>query len=97
MAGLVIDDRLPGPAVAVSIELAAPVTPEVAGALVADGARVVNLDGRTVEAYVSPDRLTTLAALQEVLAIRPIRPVTASGDAGPAANLQGRARGRPRA
>ena len=50
--------------------------------LVADGARVVNVDGRTVEAYVSPDRLTTLAGLPEVLSIRPIRPVTASGDAG---------------
>ena len=89
MAGLVIDDRMPGPAIAVSIELAAPTTPEVAGALVADGARVVNIDGRIVEAYVSPERLTTLAGLPEVLAIRPIRRVTASGDAGPAVELQG--------
>ena len=80
---------MPGPAIAVSIELAAPATPEVTGTLVADGARVVNIDGRSVEAYVSPDRLTTLAGLQEVLAIRPIRPVTASGDAGPAGELQG--------
>ena len=89
MAGLVIDARMPGPAIAVSVELAAPATPEVAGVLGADGAHVVNVDGRTVEAYVSPDRLTTLAGLPEVLAIRPIRPVTASGDAGAAVDLQG--------
>jgi Subtilase family len=89
MAGLVIDDRVPGPAIAVSIELATPATPAVAGSLVADGARVVNLDGRSVEAYVSPDRLTTLAGVEGVLAIRPIRPATASGDAGPAVELQG--------
>ncbi len=89
MAGLVIDDRMPGPAIAVSIELRAPATPDVTRTLVADGARVVNIDGRSVEAYVSPDQLTTLARVAEVLSIRPIRPVTASGNAGPAADLQG--------
>jgi hypothetical protein len=89
MAGLVSDDRAAGPAIAVSIELVAPATPAVTGALAAAGARVANVAGRTVEAYVSPDRLATVAGLDAVWAIRPVRHPALSADASPVVALHG--------
>ena len=89
VAGLVTDDRTAGLAIAVSIELGAPAARPVIDALAADGARVVNVAGRTVEAYLSPDRLATLAGLDAVLAIRPIRRNAATGYVSPAVTLHG--------
>jgi len=82
MAGLVIDARMPGPAIAVSVELAAPATPEVAGVLGADGAsrrerRRAHRRGVRVAGPAHDARRVAGGP-----AIRPIRPVTASGDAG---------------
>ena len=89
VAGLVTDDRTAGLAIAVSIELGAPAARPVIDALAADGARVVNVAGRTVEAYLSPDRLATLAGLDAVRAIRPIRRNAATGYVSPAVTLHG--------
>ena len=89
MAGLVTDDRTAGPAIAVSIELGAPATAALVDALAADGARVVNVAERTIEAYVSPDGLATVAGLDAVRAIRPIRHPAATGYVSPAVALHG--------
>jgi hypothetical protein len=88
-AGLVTDDGSAGPAIAVSIELRAPATGPVTDALAASGARVVNVAGRTVEAYVPSDLLASLAGLGVVQAIRPIRRPAANGYVSPAVALHG--------
>ena len=89
MAGLVTDVRTAGPAIAVSIELSAPATGVVISALAADGARVVNVAERTIEAFVAPDRLATVAGLAAVRAIRPIRHSATAGSVSPAVALHG--------
>ena len=89
MAGLVTDGGSAGLSIAVSIELGAPATGPVVDVLAADGARVVNVAGSTVEAYVQPGRLTTLAVLDGVRAIRPIRRPVVTGYVSPAVALQG--------
>ncbi len=88
-SGLLTDDRAALPTIAVSIELAAPATQPVLDELVAEGARVVNVAGPTVEAYAATGRLRALAAVDAVRAIRPIRRQAATGTVSPAVALHG--------
>jgi hypothetical protein len=89
MAGLVTDAGSAGPTIAVSIELGASATGPATDLLAAAGARVVNVAGPTVEAYVPPDRLAALAGLDTVRAIRPIRRLAGTGHVSPAVALHG--------
>jgi len=89
LAGLVTDAQTADPAVAVSIELDGPAAAPVLDALAAAGAHVANVGGGSIEAYVAPDRLATLAGLDAVRAIRPIRRHAATGYVSPAVALHG--------
>ncbi len=89
VAGLVTDDRSGDPAVAVAIELDSTMASSTLDALTSAGARVVNRAGRTVEAYVATDRLATLAGVDTVRAIRPIRRRPATGTVSPVVALHG--------
>ena len=89
LAGLVTEGRTAGSAIAVSIELAAPATRALIGALAAGGARLVNVAGRSIEAYVAADHLATIAGLDLVRAIRPIRRPASTGYVSPAVALHG--------
>ncbi len=87
VAGLVVDDRSTGAPIAVAIELAAPAASPTLDALAAAGARVVNVAARSVEAYVASDRLVSVASVDAVRAIRPIRRRPAARSISPAATL----------
>ena len=89
MTGLVTESTSAGPTIAISIELGAPATGPVTDLLAAGGARVVNVAGPTIEAYVPPERLATLARLEAVRAIRPIRRPTGTDFVSPAVVLHG--------
>lgn len=89
MTGLVTDARSAGPAIAVSIELGSSATGPVTDLLAAAGARVVNVAGPIVEAYVPPKRLAALAGLEAVRAIRPIRRPVGTDSVSPAVALHG--------
>lgn len=89
LARLVTGDGTSGDAIAVSIELAAPSTTASIGALAASGARVVNVSDHTVEAYVATNTLATIARLDAVRAIRPIRRHAVTAQASPAVALHG--------
>ena len=91
VAGLVTDDPSADPAIAVAIELDAPVTSPSFAALVGAGARIVNSAGRTVEAYVATDRLAAVAGVDGVRAVRPIRRHPATSSPSPVVALHGSA------
>ncbi len=89
VAGLVTEDRPGEPAVAVAIELDGSTASPALDALASAGARVVNRAERTVEAYVATDRLATLAGVDGIRAIRPIRRRPVTGSISPAVALHG--------
>jgi hypothetical protein len=81
--GLITGGQTAGFPIAVSVELSASATGPVVNAVASTGARVVNVAGATIEAYVAPDRLAALAGLDAVQAIRPITRHSAAGVVSP--------------